>query len=127
MSNLRRGYPLGALFLLVAACAVLTAIVAPIGRSVASGDITLLELIVALIAGVIFVAFKGAIVGAFHFRVGRGIGIGTLTGAVLGLVAGPLVLLPVSAAIQIFSASVGGSILLVIVGVVLRLSSGKEA
>jgi hypothetical protein len=121
----RHGYPLGALFLLVAACAVLTAIITPIGRAMANEKITVWELVGALLVGVIGGAKLGTIVGLFHYRILRGMGIGALTGAAIGLVAGPLMLLPAASIVEVFTASVGGSLLLLVVGVVLRLSSGK--
>lgn len=125
MSRPRHGYPLGALFLLVAACAVLTAIVAPVGRAVAADKVTLVELLVSLGIGVLSGLVLGLCVGAFHYRLFRGLWIGALTGGLLGLVAGPLAVVPAASVLEVFTAAAGGSVLLVVVAIALRLSSGK--
>src|SRR5688572_21611306 len=88
--NARRGYPLAALFVLVAACAALAAAITPVLRAAFQGDVDeglLLGSVIGCIAGCMLL---GAIIGMLNYRWLVGGGIGSLVGLVIGGVAGLL-------------------------------------
>lgn len=119
----RRSYPLSALFVLMAACAVVTALVTPVSRAVVAGDVGVSSATMASAVGAIVVMLLGAIVGLHHYRRGRGVLIGSMTGVGIGLICGPIVLSPASAFPSLMSMSAGGAMILIIVGIAFRVSS----
>lgn len=119
----RRGYPLSALFVLVAICGILLAQVTPIVRAVIQGEVGVTETIVAALAGGVLVMCLGVLVGMYHYRRWRGIGLGALTGALIGVTTGPLALVPADKSLGILAAAVGGAVVLLAIGVALRLAS----
>jgi hypothetical protein len=87
-----RGYPLGTLFVLIAICAVLTAGAAPAIRAVANERLQWWQPLLAagIAAGVM--GFVGACMGGFYYPHWRGLLMGGIAGAGVGLFAGPLAL-----------------------------------
>jgi hypothetical protein len=120
MNASRRGYPLGALFVLVAVCAVLIAGLSPVMRKTVEGKGDVSEFLAAILIGGVSGLFIGMIVGLFQFRYVLGIGLGALAGTLIGAVAGPMALLARS---QITAAAVAmtvGSGLVIAVALVMR-------
>src|SRR3954451_3732259 len=89
----RRGYPLGALFVLVTFCAVLLAGISPLMKNLNDGMISPGQLFGYLSAGALGGMFLGMVLGLFQFRIGRGVITGGGVGCVIGLIAGALALL----------------------------------
>ena len=118
--SLRRNYPLSALFVLMAACGVITALMTPVVRAVVAGSVGAPEAVFAGFLGLIAVMLLGGVVGLYHCQHGRGLLWGLLTGAVIGVVAGPVVLSPASAFSSLIAMSAGGAVVLLLVGVALR-------
>jgi len=105
-----RGYSLGTLFLLTAACAAVLALVTPLLRSAVSDEIGL--------SGV-----GGLIVGFFHFSRLKGTLLGILLGITLGTFSGPLIFLPPEDFSMLFALAAGGVALLLGLAVAIRLGS----
>ena len=119
-----RGYPLSALFLLVTLFAILSAIVAIAARSYNTPDVdSFLELLRFSIAGCIMFALLGIFVGLFHYRRSRGMLIGFLAGGLIGLFAGPILVIPPDLFLDLVLVSFGGSIIIIIVGGITRIGS----
>ena len=116
----RRGYPLGALFVLVAACAVLIAGIAPLARTAAQGKIELPMLLGAVGGGIMTGFVLGLIVGAFQFRRTAGLAWGAAVGPVIGAIAGLMALVPGDQAPTAAAAMVAGSGLVVGVALLMR-------
>ncbi len=119
----RRGYPLSALFVLVAICGILLAQVTPIVRTAMAGEIGWLETLVSALIGGLAVMFLGALIGMYHYRRWRGIGLGALTGLLIGIAAGPMTLVPADKSPRILAVAVGGAAVLLAVGAGLRITS----
>jgi hypothetical protein len=111
MNSIHRGYPIGALFVLVAACAVLAAGVSPLVRmdERPSGG----EIIWAVGLGAASGMFVGFLAGTFHFRRGLGLLLGTVSGLVIGIVAGAMALVPSDYVTASAAAMTAGSALVV--------------
>ena len=120
-ANSTHSYPLSALFVLVAACAVIASLITPVVRSVADGTIGVSEAVGASISGTLITMLLGAIVGLYHYRRLRGVLWGVLTGAVIGVIAGPVVLAPASDFPSLMSISAFGALILVLIGAGFRL------
>lgn len=116
----RRSYPLSALFLLMAACAVVAAMVAPLARTIDEGKVEILAVAEASACGAGLVMLLGAVVGLYHHRRARGLGWGILTGGGIGMIMGPVVLSPQSAFPSLLTMSVGGAAGLLAVSAMLR-------
>ncbi|MBW8883209.1 MAG: hypothetical protein JF612_00220, partial [Planctomycetia bacterium] len=71
-----RGYPLGALFVLVTACAVLVAGVTPLVQMVQHGNIESMPFLFSLAAGALGGIVIGVILGLMQFRMGLGVVMG---------------------------------------------------
>ncbi len=117
-----RGYPLGALFVLVAACAVLVAGVTPLVQMTQQGSIESMQFLFALAAGALGGMVIGVILGLMQFRMGLGVIMGTTIGLVLGTAAGGMSLLNSHQLITAALAMTAGSGLIVIVAVIMRRS-----
>lgn len=116
----RRSYPLSALFLLMAACAVVAAMAAPLARTIDEGKVEILVVVEASACGAGLVMLLGAVVGLYHHRRARGLGWGILTGGGIGMIMGPVVLSPQSAFPSLLTMSVGGAAALLAVSAMLR-------
>ena len=114
--SVQTGYPLSALFVILAACAVVSALLTPVARAVVIGELTLAQVVGASIVAAILVAMIGGVIGLYHYRPLRGAGWGVLTGGVIGLLIGPLMLAPPEAITEVVTVSIVGSIVLLITG-----------
>src|SRR5436853_6120581 len=92
LSQSRRGYPMGMLFVLVALSAVLTAARSPAIRAVAAEKLQWWQPLVAAGSGAVLLGIVGFCAGALYFPHWRGLLMGLLAGGAIGLVAGPLAL-----------------------------------
>lgn len=119
-----RGYPLSALFLLVTLFATLSAFVAIAARTFNTPDVdSILELLGFSIAECIIFAVLGIFVGLFHYRQLRGMLIGLLSGGVIGLFVGPILLVPTGLFLELVLVSIVGSIIIILVGSITRIGS----
>ena len=119
-----RGYSLGTLFLLVAACAVAIGMVAPVlrgGVRVGTEEIVEASIVTGLLALLI-----GALVGLFHQSRLRGVGWGVIVGGLIGLICGPIAYIPPEGFSFVFTTAVGGSLLVVCTAAAVRLSSSDR-
>jgi hypothetical protein len=119
----RAGYPLNTLFLLIAACAAVLAMLAPMVQGRAGPGVGGNELLGSALAGGMVLTVLGAIVGLFHYERFKGVLYGILVGAALGLVFGPVAFIPISDFPLVLATSIGGALLIVAVATVLRLST----
>jgi len=115
-----RGYPLGALFVLVTVCAVLAAGVTPLVQMVQQGNVESMPFVLALAAGALGGMVIGVIMGLMQFRMGLGVILGTTLGLILGGTAGAMSLLSAHQLLTTALAMTAGSGLIVIVAVVMR-------
>jgi hypothetical protein len=123
MAAPRHGYPLGALFVLVTACAVLIAGVTPLVRLVTKGDAPE-YLLPAIIVGICCGFVVGSTLGLLQFRKGLGLAMGATTGTFIGAAAGGIALLKTEQLIPASIAMSVGSGLIVGVAVLMRRSEG---
>jgi hypothetical protein len=119
------GYPLIALFLVLTGCGIIAALVGPAARAVSEGKIGLADALLSSVIGCVVVMVMGGVIGLFHYRRARGFGWGLLTGAVIGLFVGPLVLAPRESFGTIVSLSMGGAAVILLISAAFRLSSSK--
>ncbi len=108
-----RGYPLSALFVLMAACAVPMSMAAAAGRAISAGDIGGSEVTFAALGGCSVMTIAGAIVGLYHLRQGLGVTVGALAGAVIGSMVGPITMVPARDFPNLMLISLGGSAVMV--------------
>jgi len=120
--NQSRGYPIGALFVLVTVCAVLAAGVAPLARMAVNGDVPADILLQAMGAGALFGLVVGAVLGVLYYRFAMGIAMGIGAGAVIGATAGAMSLLPGNLMVTAAAAMTAGSGLVVGIALVMRRS-----
>jgi hypothetical protein len=119
MSHSRRGYPIGALFVLVAVCAVMLAGISPLMR-MAEGEIESLHVLTAVGCGVLVGLVTGLILGLLQFRMGLGIVLGVSVGAIIGAAGGLMALLSAQQMLPAAAAMTAGSALVVGVAYVMR-------
>lgn len=117
------GYPLIALFLVITACGVVAALIGPAIRSVADGKIGVVDALLSAGIGSIVGTVIGGAVGVFHYRRARGFGWGLLVGAVIGLFAGPLVLVPRESFGTVVTLSFAGSVVILLISAAFRISA----
>jgi hypothetical protein len=120
MDRRHRGYPLGALFVAVTACAVMIAGVTPMVRSVFEGDVDVSRFLGAIGVGSIGGMVIGLIVGLFQSRKSLGMAIGLGAGLVIGAQAGIIALMPASQLGPATAAMTAGSAVLVGVALMMR-------
>lgn len=116
----RRGYPLGTLFVLIAISAVLTAGLAPTFRAVAAEKLRWLDLLFAAGAGAAILGVLGFCSGGLYYPHWRGLFWGGFAGVLVGLVAGPLVLIEPAELLSVALAMSVGSIIAVGIAAVMR-------
>lgn len=121
--TVRRGYPLNTLFLLIAACAVATAMVAPLVRGNIGRGVGVGEVIVSGIVGGVLLAGIGALVGMFHYSRVNGASWGVLVGALLGTLFGPALFIPPKELSLVLGTSIGGAILILGIATAIRLTT----
>ncbi|MCA9145835.1 MAG: hypothetical protein KDB05_23745 [Planctomycetales bacterium] len=114
--SVQSGYPLSALFVLIAACAVVSALLSPVVHAVIAKLLTIEQVVGASIGGAVIVAIIGSVIGLYHYRPLRGIGWGVVTGGVIGMLIGPVMLAPPEAIGPLVTMSIGGSIVLLLTG-----------
>jgi hypothetical protein len=116
-----RGYPLGALFVLVTACAVLIAGITPIVQDIGQPDgHQVLEVLTALGIGAGCGLLVGVVVGLLQFRMAVGAAMGALAGIVIGAASGIIVLLTSDQITTAAAAMTAGSALVVGVALIMR-------
>jgi hypothetical protein len=108
---------------LVAACAVVSALLTPVVHAVIKKVLTLEQIAGASIGGAILVAIIGGVIGLYHYRPLRGVGWGVLTGGVIGTLIGPVMLAPPEAIGPLVTMSIGGSIVLLFTGAAFGFSA----
>jgi hypothetical protein len=121
-----RGYPLSALFLLMAASAAPMSMAAAAGRAIAQRDITGQQFAFAALGGCAAMMLLGALIGLHHHRQGIGVVLGSLAGAILGSMAGPIVLVPRYDFGNLMIISAGASAVMVIGAAWLHYRSGRH-
>jgi hypothetical protein len=126
MNPSRRGYPLGALFVLVAVCAVLIAGSTPVVRETVSGKGDVGAFLAAILIGGLAGLLLGIGIGLFQFRYGLGAALGGLAGTVIGAVSGPMALLTRSQVSAAAAAMTIGSGLVIAVALVMRRVDAKQ-
>jgi hypothetical protein len=95
MNAPRRGYPLGALFVLVAAAAVLVAGIAPLFQQAVKGELASTgEFVASVVIGICCGVIVGAMLGMLQFHKGMGVVLGIFAGTAIGAVGGCLAMLP---------------------------------
>src|SRR5437016_648185 len=113
MPTPHRGYPIGALFVLVAMSAVLAAGVAPLSRLKDEEAIGLGLEAGAVLAGLALGAVVGMVLGLLHFRRGLAVLFGGSAGAVIGATSGLMCLVPERLILNSAAAMIAGSGLVV--------------
>ena len=116
----RRGYPLGALFVLVAASAVLVAGVTPLIRLTVQGKVEASSFLFALALGAGVGLNLGILIGLHRYRRAAGVLVGACVGTVIGGIGGLMALLPPGQVPAAAAAMVAGSGLVVGVALVMR-------
>lgn len=103
------GYPLGALFVIVATSAVLAVAIAPVIRVLVKGEVDVSWVVASLVAGAAVGAILGGALGLLSF--GRILGglVGSGIGTALGLIAGLMVHTPTRQVPQVALAMLVGS------------------
>jgi hypothetical protein len=108
-----RGYPLSALFVLMAACAVPMSMAAAAGRAVSEGRIGGDDVVFASLGGCAATMLLGAVIGLHHYRQGLGVILGALAGAIVGSMAGPIAMVPVNDVPYLLLMSLTGSAVMI--------------
>ena len=122
MNASRRGYPLGALFVLVTLCAVLLAGISPLVKNLNEGLVDTGPFFAAVGGGAFGGMLIGMILGLFQFQIGRGVVTGAGVGCIIGMVAGAMALLSSRQIFTAATAMTAGSGLIVAVAVMMRRS-----
>jgi hypothetical protein len=123
MQELRRtkkGYPLGLLFILVAFSATLMAMFSTLFRGESIERVGSKQLADALLSGVLLGMCVGTLIGLHHYWRRRGAAWGCVTGVLVGGVSLPIMLIPIERMLTVALAGVGGAILLLVIGVLMR-------
>lgn len=107
--SLPRGYPLGALFLLVATCAGILALVTLLMREPKRLDEMLVPILTSAAVGAVVLMLMGIVVGLFHFSRVQGIAWGLLVGGLLGLGFGPILYISASSFPHVLLTSLVGA------------------
>lgn len=119
--RIRRGFPLGALFLLITVCAVLAAHVMPVFPAFRASQISGQDAVIAAIVACLAASVLGLIVGLFQSRPVLGVFMGVSIGGGLGLMVGPVCLVPETDFARMFVASLVGSVVLLLFAVAMRV------
>jgi hypothetical protein len=117
------GYPLIALFLVITACGIIAALIGPAARAISDGRVGVREAFFSSVLSTVVVMLMGGIIGMFHYRRARGFGWGLLTGAVIGIFVGPLILAPHEAFGAVLALSFGGAVVIILISVAFRIAA----
>jgi len=121
--HISRSYPLSTLFLLVTACAAMAAMIALLVRLRERFGVGVGDAVTASVQCAVTFLLVGTLVGCFHARRLRGMLWGTLSGLILGLLAGPALLLPSSQLPFVLLTSMVGAAALLAVSATIRLTT----
>ena len=116
----RRGYPLGTLFVLVAICAVLAAGLAPAFQAVADEKLQWWQPLGAAGIAAFWLGKVGLVAGVLYYPHWRGLAVGWVAGACVGIVAGPLTLVSHRELLPVFLAMCVGTVIAVATAAVMR-------
>lgn len=116
----RRGYPLGTLFVLLAISAVLAAGISPAIRAVTADKLPWWQPLLGAGIGAAVLGFIGTCAGGLYYPHWRGVLCGGIAGVFVGLVAGPLTMVPRQELLAITLAMSAGSIIAVAIAAVMR-------
>jgi hypothetical protein len=120
MSHARRGYPLGILFVIVTACAVLVAGFTPLVQLALRGQIEAATVLLALAIGAGWGLFIGGVTGLIQFRSLLGGLTGAGAGLLIGGAAGLIALLPAQELTAAATAMTAGSAMIIGVALLMR-------
>jgi hypothetical protein len=112
-------YPLSALFVLIAICSILTAMINPVARAISADQTSILQTTLAAIAVACVGLTVGLAIGLYHHRRMRGALMGMSVGIAVGVISGLLMLSPITAFPTLFGLSILGSMILVLTGFLL--------
>ena len=118
-----RRFPLIALFVLVAAAAILLAMVSLVARAAAARTIGTGDIIFAVIGGSCFTMVLATVISLYREVSLLGIALAALTGLLIGALVGPIMLLPLDDFVTLMEISAGGSFLLILAGLLGRAGS----
>jgi hypothetical protein len=117
------GFPLAALFVLVAVFAILAAMLGLAVKAMVVGEVGFQVVAAAMVLSMFCWSVPGLVVGLFHHQQVRGVLVGGASGAIVGLFIGPLMAVPVESFGSLIAAGLGGSATLVLVGAVFRFTA----
>lgn len=118
----RRTYPLGLLFLILTAAAILAGVAAPLLRALDWNDVVaaLPQVLAATMICVLAGCLLGMLMGLYCFHRATGVLIGIAVGAVIGPLAGLLVTVGAKSLLSLAPALVIGSVILILVAWAIR-------
>ena len=117
-----RGYPLGALFVVVTASAVLVAGVAPLARTIFHDNVDPARIVLTMLATAAWGMMVGLLVGLISHRSALATGLGAVSGTFIGGAAGMMSLLPARELAPAAAAMTAGSALIIGIALVMRHS-----
>jgi hypothetical protein len=115
-----RGYPIGALFVVMTTCAVLVSGMAPVIQQTFEGNQEIGAVLGATVAGGACGLIVGVAVGALQFRAGLGTILGGIAGLGIGVAAGGMAMLSLDEVGKAAAAITAGSALIVGVAIAMR-------
>ncbi len=130
MTGLRKSpntFPLYALFILLAACAVFFRLLAPFVHRFLGDPETIGEVAARMIIGLVLTVLIGVGVGLCHYRRARGLFIGMVIGALVGPLLGALTMMSPQDAGWFLLIAVLMSCLMIAVATYIRMKSPAEA
>jgi hypothetical protein len=120
----QRGYPLGALFVLVTASATIIAGLAPVLRGFGDDGPDTATVLISVGLGFFAGGAIGAVMGLYQYRWVVGASLGIICGTIVGVVAGLLALAPARIMPSVAIAFMVGSGLMIGIALVMRQSRG---
>lgn len=121
----QRGYSLSMLFLLIAFCSVMAAWLGLAVQAVQANSDKWLAAAAAVSLG-FGLAILGGLMGAYQYRRGVGVGIGSILGLLLGALAGTSVVMSEQQLMPAVAIGVGGSGMMLVVAGLIRFASSSE-
>lgn len=114
------GFPLGALFVLTAVCAVIASHLLPVYEMLRTGKIDPPQVLLTSIVGGVVTMILGGVLGIMQPRPARGVALGVVIGFFVGAILLPAALLPANGVTDYWVVSLSGSFLIVITGAIFR-------